>query len=335
MKSTLPRTQVFPGGLIAAFSLTLTAAGCGSILTTQQVLHASGGGTVALEEIVDWSFEASHPAPLDPKIVARILQGVQVGSGGLAQVYSQQEIDFLAPLLAHALSKARPEHIVVFRLTGDEALRGGISGGTLYVKGPAVYLTPLSSRSSPASSSFFGTSTHSLAPADAHALAFEPRTVARTQKATADVGLGRPYLLSFVIDHMALTRIPVSDSTQKPSPTPPPSATLPSKAVPAPIDAPVRPVPAPPSPAKSAATTPPATTVTSPAPTASSQKTPGAKSAGSSVKPATKSASKKAGARAKPAKTPAKPAPAGATEHRAILEVLKKTPAMDPGSSTK
>jgi hypothetical protein len=101
-------------------------AGCTS--TPTQIIHQSPRGTVYLEKATNRTFQAAHPISLHPGIVSKVLQGVQIQSDRTAieslfssqekasRVFSDEAVQFLAPLLSSALEQAAPDQVVRFRV---------------------------------------------------------------------------------------------------------------------------------------------------------------------------------------------------------------------------
>lgn len=231
-------SQVSPVRLLvctlpAALAATI---GCAGLLNTKKVLHTDSQGSVALEEVVDWSFEASHPSLLDPAVLARALQGIRTSSNAETSVYAPADISYLAPLLSNALSKAKAEHVVAFHLTSESARQVGITGGTLYVKGSSLYLTPVPAQASRSGSSFFGRSRPVPAAEVPQDLTFEPRSLARTHKAASELAEGYSHLTSFAIDHWTLAKLPaplpVSAKVAAPVSVPAAAAAFPPPSIP-------------------------------------------------------------------------------------------------------
>ncbi len=115
----------------------------------------------------DQSIQANHPVSLDPALLAKVLQGLEVqekesfgiqkmvaGPSGSAPVFSDDQIRFLAPLLAEGLRRATPDESVQFlvRSTHDGSLFESSSvettSGSLYAYGRQLYVTISQYRSS-------------------------------------------------------------------------------------------------------------------------------------------------------------------------------------------
>jgi hypothetical protein len=110
-------------------------------------------GSVRLEEVADWEFEASHPSTIDLATLDGLLRGVMIsdaqtdlsnlpvdGSKPMT-VFSDEDVHYLAPLLAQALSQAQPEYVVAFRLSSSAGSGSEPTAGTLYVQNDRLYLT--------------------------------------------------------------------------------------------------------------------------------------------------------------------------------------------------
>jgi hypothetical protein len=178
--------------------LALLIAGCSST----SKLALSPKGSVSLEEVMDWSFEASHPAIIDQTTILKIVKGVfsaegQNGSrmsaagGKPMRVFSDEDAEFLAPLLAQGLSKAKPEQLVVFRVSSSAGSGSEPTAGSIYVQQNAIYFTVSKG---------------------AAATAFLPESVARAEKAAPYVAGGKTGVITQVIDYQALVKAPMPAS---------------------------------------------------------------------------------------------------------------------------
>lgn len=117
-------------------------------------------GTVFLQAISDQSIRASHPIDLDPTLIARVLKGLQVqerqralqemltGSSSAAPVFSEEQVQFLAPRIAKALKTATAGEAVAFFVTsprpGTSRLESAVTettAGSLYAYGLSLYVT--------------------------------------------------------------------------------------------------------------------------------------------------------------------------------------------------
>lgn len=142
-----------PAFLLLAFLCSLSAA-CGTGPPATRVLFNDPRGSVALRPVDDRTFRATHPIDLEPALLARILSGILIqeqqrglqsllsGTSDSVAVFSPGEVQFLAPLLANALSTAAADQVVEFVLTTPRA--GAIwleyattetTAGSLYASG--------------------------------------------------------------------------------------------------------------------------------------------------------------------------------------------------------
>ena len=200
--------------LCALVGLAVVVTGCSSTSKIAQ----NGKGSVALEEIMDWSFEASHPAVIDQTTILKIVKGVytaedQNGSRMSAagskpmRVFSDEDAEFLAPLLAQGLSKAKPEQLVVFRVSSSAGSGSEPTAGSMYVQQGAIHFTI--SKGAPATM-------------------FMPESAARTEQAPAYAAGGRAGVVAQVIDYHALANAPMPAAlpVAKPAVTQPTAARM-------------------------------------------------------------------------------------------------------------
>jgi hypothetical protein len=152
---------------------------------------------VYYEEVADWSFAADHPAVLDESAIKKTLGGLHVGKGSVPntssadgskpmRVFSDEDVEHLAPLLARALSQAQPEYVVAFRLSSSAGSGSEPTAGTIYVRDRELYVT--------------------LTAYPLTTVSFTPETAAHTQKADPTVALGRRDLITWAIDHNSLVK---------------------------------------------------------------------------------------------------------------------------------
>ncbi len=124
---------------LTGIAMALSACATGPELDT--TIQESELGAVYMERIHDRSFHAAHPIALSADIMARILRGVIVkdSRGPLANLvaakseavraFGDEEIAYLAPLLAEGLTKAAPDQQVGFRVAHVGALNSPQSSG--------------------------------------------------------------------------------------------------------------------------------------------------------------------------------------------------------------
>ena len=187
--------RLINAALYALLGLSLMVTGCSS---TSKIAH-NAKGSVALEEIMDWSFEASHPAIIDQTTILKIVKGVyfaedkngsRMSAAGSKpmRVFSDEDAEFLAPLLAQGLSKAKPEQLVVFRVSSSAGSGSEPTAGSIYVQQSAIHFTISKG---------------------AGATAFMPESAARAEQAPPYAAGGRAGVTAQVIDYHALAQAPM------------------------------------------------------------------------------------------------------------------------------
>jgi hypothetical protein len=186
--------------------LALIATGCSSTSKVAQ----SGKGSVFLEEIMDWSFEASHPAVIDQATLLKIVKGVYTaddssGSPKMSaagskpmRVFSDEDAEFLAPLLAQGLSKAKPEQLVGFRVSSSAGSGSEPTAGSIYVHQGAIHLTISKGAGS---------------------TMFMPESAARTEQAPPYAAGGKAGVMAHVIDYHAMAKAPMPAAVAAPKTT--------------------------------------------------------------------------------------------------------------------
>jgi len=164
--------------------------------TTSKVGH-SAKGSVYLEEVADWSFEASHPAVIDQTTIMKLVKGVysedsqngssrmSAGGGRPMRVFSDEDAEFLAPLLAQGLSKAKPEQLVGFRVSSSAGSGSEPTAGSMYVQRGSIYFTIAKG---------------------VRATTFAPESVAHSEQAPSYAAGGMTGVTALVIDYLALAR---------------------------------------------------------------------------------------------------------------------------------
>ncbi len=144
--------------LLAVLCLVSTA--CSSTAPTSKIPVEDPRGTVSRQAIADRSIQASHPINLDPALIARVLMGLQIqerqrvlqemlaGSSTAIPVFSEEQVQFLAPRIAKALTTATAGEAVAFLVTsprpGSSRLESTVTeatAGSLYAYGLSLYVT--------------------------------------------------------------------------------------------------------------------------------------------------------------------------------------------------
>jgi len=177
-------------------------------------------GNVYLEEVTDWSFEANHPVIIDQVTLMKVLKGVY-GTNGLEgssempaggskpmRVFSDEDAEFLAPLLAQGLSQAKPEQLVGFRVSSSAGSGSEPIAGSIYVQQEAIHFTISK-----------GSSTTT----------FLPQTASHTEYAPPYAAGGMAGVTAHVIDYRTLASAPMppdmpvlkAESTPQPAPAAP------------------------------------------------------------------------------------------------------------------
>ncbi len=104
------------------------ASGCTSTPRPELTIHDSPRGSVYLERISDTSFQATHPINLEHSTIVRALRGIHVrddkntlqalfaSQSATTRAFTDEDADFLAPLIATAFAKATPDQRIEFRI---------------------------------------------------------------------------------------------------------------------------------------------------------------------------------------------------------------------------
>jgi hypothetical protein len=180
-------------------------------------------GSVYLEDVSDWSYEASHPAVIDQLTIAKIVKGLyrnddmsgssRMSAGGSTpmRIFSDEDAEFLSPLLAQGLSKAKPEQLVGFRVSSSAGSGFEPTTGRIYVQKGSVYLT-IGKGAKPTG--------------------FMPESAARTEPARDAPVTSAILPLTMIIDYHALNRAPMPADMPitKATPITPIMAVAPTKA---------------------------------------------------------------------------------------------------------
>jgi hypothetical protein len=137
--------------LVLLIGIVLTLSACATGPELDVTIHESNRGAVYVERIPDRSFRAAHPITLSVNTMARVLRGVAVkedrgpfgniimGRPGAVPAFRDEDIQFLAPLLAEGLTRAASDQQVGFHV-----IQPGMSEttkGLLYAYGQSLYLT--------------------------------------------------------------------------------------------------------------------------------------------------------------------------------------------------
>ena len=199
MKSYLTLTNVrspIIQSLVGIAACALVISGCAG---GTKLAH-NAKGSVYLEEVTDWSFEASHPAVIDQLTITKIVKGLyrnddmsgssRMSAGGSKpmRIFSDEDAEFLSPLLAQGLAKARPEQLVGFRVSSSAGSGSEPTTGSIYVQKGSIYLT-IGKGAKPTG--------------------FLPESAARTEPAPAYAAGGALGAMVMIIDYHALAMAPM------------------------------------------------------------------------------------------------------------------------------
>jgi hypothetical protein len=140
--------------------LCFICAACGTTAPTGKILFDDPRGTVSLQTIPHQSIQATHPITIDPILLAQVLRGILVqdqgdhmvqkllaGSSAPVPAFSDEQIQFLAPLLAEGLRTAAPDQQIEYRV--QTVLQGSMfefsttetTAGSLYAYGRQLFVT--------------------------------------------------------------------------------------------------------------------------------------------------------------------------------------------------
>ena len=139
--------------------LCLVCAACGTTTPTGKILFDDPRGTVSLQTMSDRSIQANHPINLDQALLAQVLHGIEIqdqehglqkmlaGPASSFPVFSDDQVRFLAPLLAEGLRTAAADQSVEYRVqttrngSAFESSTTETTAGSLYAYGRQLYVT--------------------------------------------------------------------------------------------------------------------------------------------------------------------------------------------------
>lgn len=243
--------------------LCLLTAACSTMPDVDIMINEGSSGTVYIERIPDARFLAAHPVVLDREIIARTLRGIYVRSESstlqtlitsnqsTTRALSDGDVDYLAPHIVTALSKAVADQRVGFRVTRpappiSRSNQGGaaigssdpIPGpgtetteGNLYAFGTSLHVTLTKYRHRPESPNTINMPNRHLPDDTGLRLTdvfFYPPEARRPDSYQPNKLLGEPLMTTLVIDYKLLGRLPASMLAP-----PPPKAAEGDKATPA------------------------------------------------------------------------------------------------------
>jgi len=150
--------------LLALVCLAGTA--CSTTAPTGKILFDDARGTVSLQTISDQSIKANHPINLEPALLSQLLTGMELQDRGggehnvrglqtliegnaalIFPVFSDDQVQFLAPLIAEGLRTANANQSVEFRVVttipGSNRFESSTTEttlGSLYAYGRQLYV---------------------------------------------------------------------------------------------------------------------------------------------------------------------------------------------------
>jgi hypothetical protein len=113
---------------------------------------------------------------------------MSAGGSTPMRIFSDEDAEFLSPLLAQGLSKAKPEQIVGFRVSSSAGSGAEPTTGSIFVQKGSIYLTIQKG---------------------AEPTGFMPESAARIEPAPAYVAGGARGVMTMIIDYHALAKAPM------------------------------------------------------------------------------------------------------------------------------
>ena len=150
------------GRLLLLALLCLAGAACTTTAPTGKIFFEDPRGTVSLQTMSDRSIRATHPINLEPALLAQLLTGLKIHDERLGPrrtvagfawqlfptpVFTEDQIKFLAPLLAEGLRMAAPDEYIAYRVQttyeGSNRFQSPTTettAGSLYAHGGQLYV---------------------------------------------------------------------------------------------------------------------------------------------------------------------------------------------------
>jgi len=149
--------------LLLLVLLCIAGTACSTAAPTGTVIFEDARGSVSLQTISDPLIQASHPINLEPALLAQLLRGIEIRDGGIGPhrrvvtgfagqpstypLFSEDQIQFLAPLLADGLRTATPNQSIEYRVVttheGSNRFQSPTTettDGSLYIHGRLLYV---------------------------------------------------------------------------------------------------------------------------------------------------------------------------------------------------
>ena len=255
------RSFVFRATVLVFACFVVHMTGCGLLSPRRTVLYDGPRGSILLENVPQrgstagfrsvTGLQASHPIILESSVILASLRGLSLRQGSAAPasndsanaspVFSQDEAQFLAPLISTALSAATSDQYVIFRvLSSPERLGSGQGAGTeidsgpsrmhstgqeetagaLYVRGRALHITLTKYRGRPDTARAMDYTQADASDLAGRTLLFTPASALRTELSRREMLPLPAELPSAAVDYQALPR------TAEPSAALPPPLTV-------------------------------------------------------------------------------------------------------------
>jgi len=196
-------------------------------------LYQDAGVTVWLESFPDTAFHATHPISIDPSLLVRLLQGVQVredqrllqtlmaGPSSAIRAFSDEQAAALAPPLARALTTATPDLLVRFQVTDSRAPVSEPTAGRLYAYGRSLYVSLTRARIAaerPSTDTKPGRELPDPSGLQGYKVGFFPQEALRADVlAEHEASWGWPLSRTVVIDYVYLAGQPASGAPRSPA----------------------------------------------------------------------------------------------------------------------
>ena len=224
--------------------LCLVGAACSTTGQNSKIIFEDQRGVVSLQAMPDQSILATHPISLEPVLIAKILTGVEVqqqerglqglfaGKSAPVPAFSDDQIQFLAPLLAEGLRSAGADQRVAFRVLTThegsmlESSTTETTSGSLYAYGRQLCVILSQYRSSPkltnlntAGDNEYKSNPPDLTGLKGHIVLFTPRAAQRSDMIDPPGGLQTTDRF-LAVDYQLLQQKPPAPVTaEKPVPS--------------------------------------------------------------------------------------------------------------------
>ena len=152
--------------LLLLVLLCVVGTACSTTAPTGKILFEDPRGSVSLQTISDPSIQSSHPINLEPALLAQLLRSLELHDEGLGRehvkgvqymimgaagttypLFSEDQVQFLAPLLAEGLRTATPNESIEYRVVTTHEPSNRFqspitvtTAGSLYAYGRQLYV---------------------------------------------------------------------------------------------------------------------------------------------------------------------------------------------------